>query len=124
VSLTDFHPNYLTLQAHDDIVVATVTLPHLTDEENTEQLGHEMFALLEQYNCLKVVLSLAPVEYATSSVLGKMISLHRKLHRNGGMLVVCDLSKAVTNVLRTSRLLDYFNVADDTAAAIAALRKK
>ena len=122
MSLADFHPNYLSLQEHDDVVVATVTLPHLTDEENTDLLGHEMFALVDQFNCLKVVVSLARVEYATSSVLGKMISLHRKLHRKGGMLVICDLSEAVTTALQTSRLLDYFNVAGDTDAAIAMLR--
>jgi anti-sigma B factor antagonist len=94
-------------------------MSHLTEEENIEQLGRELFALVEQYDCRKVVLDLAAVSYATSSVLGKMISLHRKLHRNEGRLVMCSVRDELRRVLQSSRLIDYFHVADDLESALA-----
>ena len=93
----------------------------LNDEENIEQLGQELFALVEQSNWLKLVLDLAKVDYLTSSVLGKLITLHRKLHRSQGKMVLIGLTEGVDSILRTSKLLTYFAIADSRDAAIAQL---
>ena len=119
MSLSEFHPVYLSLQVREDVAIARFTLAQLNDEENIEQVGHELFALVDQFGCRKIVMDLNGVEFVTSSVVGKMITLHRKLHRQQGMLVLCALGETVTRVLKTSRLLDYFRVADDVDAALA-----
>jgi anti-anti-sigma regulatory factor len=62
------------------------------------------------------------VQHISSSVIGKMITLHRKLHRNEGALVICDMSPDVAEILYRSRLMDYFNTADDVNGALVALR--
>lgn len=121
MSLPDFHPYYLTLEEQQGAVVATVNIPRLTEEENIDQLGQELFALAEQFNFRKVVLNMKAVEYLTSSVLGKMISLHRKLHRREGKLVICGVCNVVADILKSSRLEEYFNIASDVDAAIKML---
>jgi len=122
VTLAEFEPVHITIQPADDVCVVQFVLAQLRDDENIEQMGHELFALVEQYGCRKIVLSLTGVEYVTSSVLGKMITLHRKLHREHGMMVVCEIPDHVGDILRSSRLLTYFNVADSRDAAVAAFR--
>ncbi len=114
-------PIYLKLQEHGDVLVAGFTMRMLNDEENIEQLGQELFSLVEQYNWLKLALDLSNVEYLTSSVLGKLITLHRKLHRSQGRLVLFGLSPGVDTILRTAKLLTYFTVADSRDAAVAEL---
>jgi len=109
---------YITTEEHGDILVVGFRARLLNDEENIEQLGQELFALVEQYNWLKVVLDLSHVDYLTSSVIGKLITLHRKLHRSRGKLVLFGLSEGVDVILRTSRLLTYFCVADNKASAL------
>lgn len=121
MSLPDFHPYYLTLEEQQGAVVAAVNVPRLTDEDNIDQLGQEMFALAEQFNFRSVVLNIESVEYLTSAVLGKMISLHRKLHRYEGKLVICGVCTAVAEILKSSRLEEYFNIASDVDAAIQML---
>ena len=54
-------------------------------------------------------------------MLGKLITLHRKLHRNQGKLVLFGLSEGVDAILRTSKLLTYFAVAENRDGAIAQL---
>jgi anti-sigma B factor antagonist len=122
VSLSEFEPVYITLEQEGDVCIVRFVLSQLRDDENIEQMGRELFALVEQYGSRKVVLSLAGVEYITSSVLGKMITLHRKLHRGHGMLVICEIPEHVAEILRSSRLLTYFNVADTREAAVAAFQ--
>ena len=114
-------PIYVKLQEHGDVLVVGFTMRMLNDEENIEQLGQELFSLVEQSNWLKLVLDLTNVEYLTSSVLGKLITLHRKLHRNKGKLVLFGLSPGVDSILRTAKLLTYFSVAESCDAAIAQL---
>lgn len=113
--------NYLKLKVCGDVLVVGFTMRMLNDEENIEQLGQELFSLVEQYNWLKLVLDLSNVDYLTSSVLGKLITLHRKLHRIKGRLVLFGLSPGVDSILRTSKLLTYFSVAESCDAAIAQL---
>ncbi|RMG37174.1 MAG: anti-sigma factor antagonist [Planctomycetota bacterium] len=117
MSLDEFAPAYLRLSQDGDVVVVSFTVPQLNEEENIEQLGRELFALVEQFGCRKVAVSLLGVDYITSSAIGKLITLHRKLHRNNGRLVLCDVTGEVENVLRTSKLLSYFNVAESAAEA-------
>jgi anti-sigma B factor antagonist len=119
MSLTDFQPSFFDFEAHDDVAVATFQIDQLTDELNIEQLGAELFSLVDHYNFDKVILNMRVVEFLNSSVLGKMITMHRKLHRKDGKLVICHLTSGVSEVMHTSRLIGYFHVVDDFDAAIA-----
>ncbi|MBI1315097.1 STAS domain-containing protein [bacterium] len=114
MGLSDFKPRYITATAQGEaeaggFVVVTFNASHINDEQNIEELGHEMFALTEQFGYQRVILDMTGVEYITSSVVGKMITLHRKLHRSDGLLILCELSKGVEEVLNASRLLNYFS---------------
>jgi anti-sigma B factor antagonist len=124
VDFDDFHPTYFTLDDNGDVTVASFTKLSLSDEENVEQLAHELFSLVEQYNRRKVVLDMHCVEYVTSSILGKMITLHRKLHRTNGRLVVCGLTEGVQRILSSSRLIEYFETSTDVDNAVAMLNSQ
>lgn len=117
----DFQPHYLAVSEQDDVVVVRFVLSQLTEDENVEILGRELFALVDHYNFPKVVVDMTGVSFITSSVLGKIITLHRKMRRNDGQLVLCQLEDGVVETLETSRLINYFTTADDVTGAIAAI---
>lgn len=118
MELSGFEPVFFTFEQHDDVIVATFLNSHLSDEDNIEQLGREVFALVDQFGCLKVVIDLHAVQYLTSSVLGKLITMHRKLHRQDGSFFLCHVSKTVLDVLETSRLVTYFKLFDTKEEAL------
>jgi anti-sigma B factor antagonist len=120
--LNDFEPAYFTLTEVGDVVVAHFQVTRLAEDQNVEQLGHDLFALVEQYDRRKVILSLASVEYLTSSVLGKLITMHRKMHRSQGRLLICDLRPEVHDIMRLSRLIDYFNTTESIDQALTDLQ--
>ncbi len=113
MGLSDFKPRYINATAHGEaedggFVVVTFNVSHINDEQNIEDLGHELFALTEQFGYNRIILDLSAVEYVTSSVVGKMITLHRKLHRVDGLLALSELTAGVEDVLNASRLQNYF----------------
>jgi len=123
-SLSEFTPKYLRLQpapTDGDAVIVGVIIELLTEDVNLEQFGHELFALVEQFGCRRLVVNLEEVRVVTSAGLGKMITLHRKMHRHEGHVVFCHVQQAVEEVLRTSRLITYLQVAPNVEAALAAL---
>jgi anti-anti-sigma factor len=121
VDFDDFHPTYITLDERGDVAIAAFTKSRLSEEENIEQLAHELFSLVEHFNCRKVVLDMHSVDYLTSSILGKIITLHRKLHRVNGRLVVCCVTEGVERILSSSRLTEYFETSPDVDNAVAML---
>ena len=113
-----FESHYFTFQFMDDIVVARCIVPRLSDEQNIEALGQELLLLVGKYECRRLILNLADVEYMTSSMIGKLIRVHRQLHRDGGKLVLSDLHPTVKDILGTSHLLTYFHSANTVEDAV------
>ena len=83
-----------------------------------EELGQSLFQLIDQYGYRQVALDLTQTSFVTSAVLGKLITLHRRLHRADGRLVLCGLQQPVETVMRRSNLLSYFQVVDSRDDAI------
>jgi anti-sigma B factor antagonist len=119
MATSEFHSSFLTLEQREPAVVATITRPQLSEEENIEILGKELLDLVEQYGFRRIIVSLQQVTYITSAALGKLILLHRRLHRKDGRLIVCGALDSVREVLKTSKLNDYFTVADDVPSALS-----
>lgn len=121
MSYPDFDPTYILPRDEGDVSIVSFTIPRLTDDENIEQIGRELLAVIEHYGRRKVVVDLGNVDYLTSSVLGKLITMHRRLHRAGGRMVLCGFRNEVAEVLETSRLDEYFETAPNVEAAAAKL---
>ena len=117
-----FQSSFFSVVQVDDIHIATVNRDQLTDDDNMEQFGQDFHLLIEKHEIKKFALVLTRVRYMTSSAIGKLITLHRKLNRSDGMLVLCELTPDVASTLDTARLLTYFTSCPDLAAAIAKLQ--
>jgi len=121
MSLGDFKSAFMTLEEQGPVVIAHITRQHLSEEENIEELGQEFSTLVEHYGCRLLAVDMQAVNLITSAALGKLISLHRNLHRRDGRLVVCGVHGMVQDVLLTARLTDYFTMATSTDAAVKIL---
>lgn len=118
---TVFESSFFQLQQQPVGMVLAITRDQLTDEENLEQFDQELVSLVDNYQVRRIVLDMQAVRYMTSSAIGKLISLHRRLARNEGRLVICSLQPEVEQILDTSHLLGYFSVSPTRDAALAEL---
>lgn len=119
--LSDFKPAYFDVDERGAVVVAHITRPGLSEEENIEQLGQELTMLVDQFGCRKLAVNFEVVSLITSAALGKFISLHRNLHRREGRLVLCGVASMVKDVLDATRLSEYFSLTKTIDEAVALL---
>jgi anti-sigma B factor antagonist len=110
--------SFFNLSREGDIYIIAVDRDRLTDEDNLEQFSQDINQLIEKHEIRSLILQLTNVRYMTSSAIGKLIGLHRKINRADGRMVLCELTPDVSATLETSRLLGYFAVEPDLAAAI------
>ena len=120
-SLSEFKPAFMTLEERGPVLVARISRVNLSEEDNIEELGQEFVKLVEHYGCRLLVVDLDYVSMVTSAAVGKLISLHRNLHRRDGRLVLCGVRGMVQDVLQTARLTDYFKMAQTSDDAVALL---
>ena len=89
-----------------------------TVREVSEQLGA---ALPNDGQPIKLVLDFRGVDLISSSLLGKLILLQRRVDGSGGKLRLCELTPTVQSVFRTSNLDRLFSIVRDRRAAVADL---
>ena len=118
MGLEDFNSRFFEADVSSGSVVATFFPGRLDEEHNVEELGQSLFQLIDQYGYRQVALDLTQTPFVTSAVLGKLITLHRRLHRADGRLVLCGLQQPVETVMRRSNLLSYFQVVNSRDDAI------
>ena len=123
MSLHDFNPAYFTTEEIRSVFVVTVTRTRLCEEDNIEQFGVELNQLVDHFSCHWLAIDLSQVTLITSAAVGKLIGLHRNLHRRGGRLVLCGIAGITQTVFESARLIDYFHVTSSVDEAIEQLIK-
>ena len=104
-------------------MIATVTQSSLGEEDNIEQFAVELNQLIENCGCHWLALDLSQVKLITSSAIGKLIALHRNLHRREGCLALCGVVGFVQGVLQTANLIDYFHIQPSVDEAVEMLKQ-
>ena len=66
----------------------------------------------------RVILDFSGVELISSSFLGKLILLQRRIDASGGRLRLCECSNTVASVFRTSNLDRLFAIDRDVRASL------
>ncbi len=113
-----FQSTFFTVEQCGTVAVVTVNRVQLTDEDNLEQFGQDFHLLIEKLESSKLILKLGVVRYMTSSAIGKLITLHRRVNRSGGALVLCELTRDVQATLEAAKLLTYFTCCQDMDSAL------
>jgi anti-anti-sigma factor len=86
-----------------DVTLATVLATHLS-EANAEGLGEELSRLVEGAARPRLRLDLARVRFLTSTVLGQLVGLHKRVRACGGELVLLNVAGVVYRVFEVTRL--------------------
>ena len=109
----------LGLEEIGDVTVVRLLDSRVTNPMEIEELGHQLYQVLEFKNCSKLVIDFSPVEFLSSATIGKLISLNRKVKVCRAALRLCSLRPEIRNVFHLCNLERVFDIREDQAAAIA-----
>ncbi len=91
----------------------------LFDDRTVRELSEQLNAALpNDGNPIRLVLDFTGVDLISSSLLGKLILLQRRVDGSGGKLRLCELSPTVQSVFKTSNLDRLFGIVRDRRAAL------
>ena len=103
-----------------EVTVVRFVDKKILDEANIQELGTELFKLVEQEKRKSLLLNFSSVEFLSSAALGKLITLDKKVKANGGRLKLSNIRPEIYEVFAITKLNKLFDIKDDEADALAA----
>ncbi len=109
----------LELSEVGDVTVVQFVDRKILDEANIQDLGQELFQLVEADERKKILLSFTSVDFLSSAALGKLITLDKKVKAHNGTLKLCNIRPEIYEVFAITKLNKLFDIKDDEADALA-----
>jgi anti-sigma B factor antagonist len=103
-----------------DVTVVKFLDKKILDETGIQELGAELFALVEHDNRKSIVLNFSNVEFLSSAALGKLITLDRKAKTAKGRLKMSNIRPEILEVFQITKLNKVFDIRGEEAEAISA----
>ena len=103
-----------------DVTVVRFRDRKIIDDINIQELGQELFSLVEQDNRGKLLLNFSSVDFLSSAALGKLITLDKKVKAHSGALKLSNIRAEIYEVFAITKLNRLFDIQDDEADALAA----
>ncbi len=102
----------------DDVTFVRFRDGRISHLAEIQQLGEELYRLIEPKARRKLVLDFADVEFFSSAAIGKLISLNGKLRAQGGALRLCNVRPEILGAFHVCQLDRVFDIrSDETDAA-------
>ena len=73
-----------------DVAVVHFRDHKIVEDVSIQELGAELFQLVEVQNRTKLLLNFSSVEFLSSAALGKLITLDKKMKAHGGTLKLLE----------------------------------
>ena len=114
----------LTSASRDGILFLVIGDPRLLDEARIEQLEKEIYDAIDKSSEEKVVIDFCKVEFMSSSMLGKLVKIHKKCKEFKAKLKFCSISNEILEVFKITRLDKLFDIEKDAESAKKSFSKR
>lgn len=111
----------LRIQKQNDVAVVSFATSRILDQSNVQQLGEEFDALVDQFNLDKIVINFDGVTYMSSAVMGKLVSLLKKVQAAGGKLKLCSIEDSIFEIFEIMRFDKMFEIHESEDEAVIEL---
>ncbi|GIX02777.1 MAG: STAS domain-containing protein [Thermogutta sp.] len=103
----------------DDVTVVHFKESRITDDLGIQELGQELFSLVDQGNRTKLLLNFANVQFLSSGALGKLRALENRVSKRGGVVKLCSINPNIYEVFKITRFDTIFQIFKTEADALA-----
>lgn len=111
----------LNVSVEGDVTIAEPIDKRILDEVSIRQLGEQLNALIAETDRPTLVLDFSAVSHMSSSALGMLITLHKRIRERNGRLRLCCIESAIYEVFVITRLNEIFQICQDRAEALESL---
>ncbi len=112
-------PARLLIHPIRDVTIVNFNDASILDAVQVEQIGEQLYELVDRKGRKKLVLDFSNVKLLSSSALGVLITLRKKADQIRGQVVLCGVRKDLRKVFKITRLNKMFTFCDDEEKALA-----
>ena len=102
-----------------DVTVVNLNDSSILDALQVEQIGDELFELVEARACKKIVLDFSKVKFLSSSALGILIRLRKVSQEIKGKIVFCGLRRDLQQIFKITNLDKLFEFYENEEQALS-----
>jgi anti-sigma B factor antagonist len=110
----------LQVSENKEVTIVRFVDKKILDEANIQELGKELFSLIEEDGRSNLLLNFSSVEFLSSAALGKLITLDKKVKAHNGKLKLSNIRPEIYEVFAITKLNKLFDIRDDEADALTA----
>jgi len=110
-------PN-LSIEYADGATVATLMDEKILQAEQVQSLEQAFMPLVEQNDSIRLVIDFSKVQFLTSSLLGLLIRLNKKVCQNQGRLRLCSIDPKILEIFKITRLDKVLEICSDRQQAL------
>ncbi|MFB3890400.1 MAG: STAS domain-containing protein [Phycisphaerae bacterium] len=106
----------------DGATVVSLIDRKILDEVNIGQIGEQLNALVAKSPQPKIVVDFTAVSHMSSSALGMIITLHKRIREKNGQLRLCSIQPAIYEVFVITRLNEILKICATQQEALDSLK--
>jgi len=106
----------------DNVAVATLTDKKILEVIDIQALENSIIPLVERKQNINLVLDFSNVEFLSSSALGLLIRVSKKIYESNGHLRLCGIAGSIMQIFTITRLDKIFQILPDRHEALESLQ--
>ena len=100
----------MAVSVENDVTFVELMSQKILDEMVIAEIGEQLYQLVERSDYPRLVLDFSHVSHMSSSALGMLITLHKRIREKGGLLRLCCVQPAIYEVFVITRLNEIFQI--------------
>jgi anti-sigma B factor antagonist len=114
----------LSSYTKDGILTVVFDDARILDEVKLEEVGKELLEMLNKTTEERVILDFRNVKFMSSSMLGKLVQVHKKCGEFKVKMKLCSIDPEIRQVFKITKLDKLFDIQADEATARQSFMRK
>jgi len=101
--------------------IITFTDEKILEEKAIQKLQDSIMSVVEQAECINLILDFCNVRFLSSAVLGLLIRISKRVYQRDGQLRLCNINPKIYEIFKITRLNKIFDIYKDLEMATSNL---
>ena len=111
----------MTVEQAGDVIIVELKDRKILEEMSIMQIGEQLNAMVAKAEVPKVIIDFTNVAHMSSSALGILITLHKRIREKRGQLRLCGIQSAIYEIFVITRLNEIFSICQSRQEALGDL---
>jgi anti-sigma B factor antagonist len=114
----------IAVEYTDDAVIISFTDEKILESKDVQVLKDSIMGVIEQAEGINLLLDFSKVKFLSSSVLGLLINISKRIYEQNGQMKLCNISDKIYEIFKITRLTKIFDIYEDRETALKSFDNK